>query len=422
MEYLAYARSLLIAGVYAASEAGPAADAAPGREPFYPLVIAGLANLHSTWSTGLRNCSPPTEACASALLFLKYANVALLALAAVAAGAITRLFSGSRLAAIVAVGYVSLNFTMWRELKYVMSDYLAVFLTAITALALTLALRRPTDVRGWIGVGFILALLALTKQVFLPFAFLLAAGLLGHGLSTRAGSWQRFLPSLSILTVVTLLNGGWVLRNVAYFGVMNDGRGSIALSTREVFNSMTAGEHAVAYLWFMRHPGPNLARSLFPEGHWHRFPWMAPEGFYWRGQFVNHEARVQRLRSQTGASDAVAQTQAGGVVIREILANWMGYLASMPAIFYRGLWFDAFMPLSLPLFALPFLWAWREQQWRLLAALSPGFWSLIVYPVVSLNIQRYQFTVVIVLAVTAGLAADRLLGRPAARSNEILRP
>lgn len=241
IEYLAYARSLHIAGVYAATEAGPSADAGPGREPFYSFFIAGLAKLQPTWSAALRDCSPPEKHCASALVFLKYAHVAFFALAAVIAGAATQALCGSRLAAIVATTYVSLNFTMWRELKYVLSDYLAVLLVAIAVLSLALALRRQPSPRAWIGLGVVLALLALTKQVFLPFAILVAIGLLMHGVARIKMGWRSLVPGLSVLIVVAVINGGWLLRNLRHFGVMSDVRGSGALSTREVFDNMTAG-------------------------------------------------------------------------------------------------------------------------------------------------------------------------------------
>jgi 4-amino-4-deoxy-L-arabinose transferase-like glycosyltransferase len=348
------------------------------------------------------------------LQFLKFANAVFLALAAVIAGVIAQALCGSRLAAMVATGYVGLNFAMWRDLKYVLSDYLAVLLTAIAVLSLFLALRRASHLRNWIGVGLALALLVLTKQVFLVFALLLAAGLLIYGLFQWKSTWQSLLPGLSVLAVIALLNGGWLLRNLAYFGVMNDGRGSIALSLREVFNHMTAAEHAAAFLCFARPPGPNLAKRWLPESYWHRFPLMEADGFYLQGA-LNHVARVERLKSQTGVSEAVAQNRAGGVVVHEILANWVGYLLSMPAVFSRGLWFDAFMPLSLPLFVLPFLWAWRDKKWSLLIMLSPALCSLFIYPAISLNIRRYQITAVVALAVIAGLVADQLARRRATR-------
>jgi hypothetical protein len=411
LEYLAYARSLHVASVYAATEAGPSADAGPGREPGYSLFVAGLAKLHPSWSAALRDCSPPAPDCASGLVFLKYANAVLLALAAVIAGAIAYLLGGSRLAAVTATVYVAGNFMMWRHLKYAISDFLAVFLAAVTVLSLVLTLRRRTNPLAWLGFGLALALLGLVKQVFVPFAILFAVGLLVHGALSGTLNWRCFVPGLSVLLVVAVINGGWLLRNVAYFGVTSDSRGAIALSTREVFDDMTAAEHAVAFVWFTR-CGHAIAKRFLPESYWHRFDLMAPDGFYLQGQVVNHNARVGRLKSE-GLSDAQAQSRASAVVVREILDNWTGYLASMPALFYRGLWFDAFMPL--PLFVLPFVWAWRELRWILPVALSPALWSLLIYPAISLNIDRYQFPVVVALGVTAGLAADRLLRERTAR-------
>ena len=409
LEYLGYARNLHVAGVYAATEAGPAADRGPGREPLYPTFIANLARLHPTWSAALKDCSSPTNNCATSLSFLKYANVAFFAIAAVIAGAIVQILSSSHLAAIVATCYVTLNFTMWRDLKYVMSDYLAVLLVAIAVLLTVVAMRRRVDLGAWIGLGIALALLSLTKQIFLPFAVLFVVGLLVHGVVVRSQvGWRAFVPALSVLTIIAAINGGWALRNIALFGAMTDSRGSIALSTREVFDNMSTTEHQIAFLWFMRPPGRNIARRWFPEEDWRRFRWEEAEGFYLTGQVTNHAARVAHLKLGTNLSDAVAQVQATSVVIHEILANWTGYLASMPAIFYRGIWFDAFMPLSFPLFILPWLWALREGRWLLPVALAPSLWSLLIYPAISLNIPRYQFTAVIALAVTAGLVAARL--------------
>src|SRR5262245_53988438 len=405
--YLTYARSVHVAGVYAATEAGPAADQSPGREPLYSVVVAGLAKLQPSWSTALKVCSRPNEACAQQLVFLKYVNAVLLALTAVVAGIVAHALSGSRIAAVGTTGYIAFNFAMWRDLKYVMSDYLALLLVALSVLWLFLALCRLTDIRYWSGVGFLLALLALTKQVFLPFAILLGAALLTYGVLKRKSGWQGLLPGLCVLIVVALLNGGWLLRNLLYFGAMNDSRGSVALSLREVYDHMTAAEHATAFVWFARPPGPNLAKRWLPESYWHRFASMEPDGFYGAG-YINHGARVERLKSETGVADAVAESQAGGIVIRKMLLNSVCYLSSMPAVFYRGLWFDAFMPLTLPLFILPLLWAWRDKQWLMLITLSPALSSLVIYPAISLNIRRYQFTAVIALAVIAGLAATRL--------------
>jgi len=410
VEYLTYARSVHVAGVYAATEVGPEADQGPGREPLYSAVVAGLAKLQPSWSAALKVCSRPNEACAQQLVFLKYLNAVFLALAAVVAGIVAYVLGGSRIAAVVATSYIAFNFAMWRDLKYVMSDYLALLLVALTVLWLFLALYRLPDIRYWTGVGLLLALLALTKQVFLPFAILLGAALLINGVVKRKAAWQGLVPGLSVLIVVSLLNGGWLLRNLLYFGAMNDSRGSIALSLREVYDHMTSAEHVTAFLFFARPPGPNLAKRWLPESYWHRFASMEPDGFYGAGYF-NHAARVERLKSETGVSDAVAQSQAGGIVIREILANWVGYVSSMPAIFYRGLWFDAFMPLTLPLFILPLLWAWRDRQWLVLITLSPALSSLVIYPAMSLNIRRYQFTAVIALAVVAGLLAARLTSK-----------
>ena len=164
------------------------------------------------------------------------------------------------------------------------------------------------------------------------------------------------MPGLSVLIAVAVINGGWLLRNLRHFGVMSEAR-QIVLSTREVFDNMTAAEHAVAFLWFIA-AGRECRQALVSGKGLAPFPMDGAGGVYLRGQVYNHDARVARLMSETGVSEVVAQSRAGAVVVKRC-SNWTGYIASMPAVFSRGLSFDAFMPLSLHC-SLPFLWAQRE--------------------------------------------------------------
>jgi hypothetical protein len=382
LDYLAYARSLHLAGTYAATPDGPASDRRPGREPLYPLLIAGVAELSPALARSLETCAKPAEVCRLGYRPLVFVNALLLGGAALMAGLTVLALDGGPMAALIGCLYVAANVHMYKDMKYVLSDYLAVFLCA----ALTLALAR----RRWLGAGLAAAGLALAKAVFLPFGLLLSAVLAWRG--------DRKAAAL-IAALVLVANLGWMERNIAWFGVAGDGRDGLALSTREVFDHMSPAEHRAAWLWWLRGPGAGLARKIMPLEAWERHQWDAEDGFYNQGQVV----QPSRIVAASGLGPTEAEAEVKRVVARQMLADWPHYLATLPVLFYRGIWFDEFIAIGLPLLGLLLWRSVRTKAWDRLIILSPGLWSMAVYPAISLNIPRYQYCAVTGLALAAGL-------------------
>jgi len=176
-----------------------------------------------------------------------------------------------------------------------------------------------------------------------------------------------------------------------------------------VFDHMTPAEHLVAFLWFTRPGGSGVARALLPAETWRRFEWREADGFYHTGQVVNPEARVKRLMAERGLSAAAAANAATAVVAKDVIAGLPGYVLSMPALIYRGIWADALTPLNLVLLGLLLRRWWRQQCWVKLAVLVPAGWSLLAYPALSLNIPRYQYSSLIVFALAAALEIERFV-------------
>ena len=112
LQYISYARSLFIAGTFAATPAGPQADSKPGREPLYPLLIAGVAHLYPPLATALVQCDPPSETCHSDFASLAIVNALLLAGTALLAAITAEILGGGRLAATLAWAYVACNLQM----------------------------------------------------------------------------------------------------------------------------------------------------------------------------------------------------------------------------------------------------------------------------------------------------------------------
>jgi len=213
----------------------------------------------------------------------------------------------------------------------------------------------------------------------------------------------RGLAAACVAVPLLIGNLGWMERNLAWFGVTSDGRDGLALSTREVFDRMTPEEHRAAWLWWPRGPGAGLARKILPAEAWRRHDWDAADGFYAEGQVIQPGRIVADLMAE-GFDRTGAEAQVKIVVARRILGEWRDYLATMPVLFWRGLWFDEFIALGLPLL-LWMLWrAARAGDWHRLVVLSPGLWPMVVYPAISLNIPRYQYTAVMAMALAAGPA------------------
>lgn len=394
LDYLGYARSLHIAGTYAATPEGPVFDRRPGREPLYPLLVAGVAELSPSLAKSLEACAEPAEVCRTGYRPLVFVNALLLGGAALMVGLTVLGLGGGPVAALLGCLYVAANLHMYKDMKYVLSDYLAVFLCA----ALTAALAR----RKWIGAGLASAALALTKAVFFPFGLLLAAVLAFRG--------ERKAAAL-IAVLLLAVNLGWMERNIAWFGVAGDGRDGLALSTREVFDHMSPAEHRAAWLWWLRGPGAKMARQNLPAEDWQRHDWDAGDGFYQEGQVTQPERIVAALTQGGTVDRTAAEAKVKGVVAREMLADWPHYLATLPVLFYRGIWFDEFIAIGLPLLGFLLWRSARARRWDILITLSPGLWSMAVYPAISLNIPRYQYTAVVALALAAALAAERLARR-----------
>ncbi len=444
LEYLGYGRTLAETGRYATTPAGPAADHGPGREPLYPVLVAAVMRLDPVLGAGAARCIGNTTepACPAVFGSLRWTNALLVALAAalvflsahVCFGALAPLppaeagsrdhsgrdalrrdirasVTGGAVAAWGAGLYVALNLQMMKEIRYVISDYLALALAAAVVFALASALQRPRSVLRWIALGGALGLLVLTKALFEIYAVLLLAGLVVWLLLRRNRAAVRAVVAVGLMLAV--LVGGWSARNWATFGrfALTDSRGGVALSTREIFDHMTAGEYAVSFFWWTRGPGPGMARALFDQRDWHRHEWEPEDGFYNQGQVVRYEARVRRLMDERGLDRASADAATPGVILGEIAGRFPMYVATMIPLTYRGLWFDEFIVLGFPAFVWLVVRSARRHDWTWLLVLSPAAFSLLAYPAVSLNIARYQIPAAPGLALAAGMAIAALVER-----------
>ncbi len=408
VEYLTAGRNLATTGSFLGRP--PEAADQPGREPLYSALIALVMRLDPGLDANAERCigRQGDASCPPIYRSLAWANVLLGALTALFAFASVRLLAGGRLASLAAGVYVALNFHVMKELNHVESDYLAMALAGALAFCLALAWRRPAALGRWLAAGAVLGLLALTKASFLVYAVLLGVG----GLVRLMWRRDRLAVGCVVASLVAgLCIGGWVVRNQVMFGrlAFTDGRGGIALSTREMLDHMTGPEYAASFLWWTRGFGGGLAKRLFAEKDWHRHEWYVPDGFYLQGQVDRYEARVSRLMQQRGLARPAAEAAVPGVVLGEIAADLPRYGATLLPVFYRGLWFDEFVVLGFPAFLWLSWQAIRRGRGGWLLAASPTLFCLLFYPAASLNVPRYQLPALTGFAVAGGLAVAALV-------------
>lgn len=404
--YLVAAYNLARHGVFAEAPGGAGAPPLPalGREPGYAVFLSGLLTLPTRFAAFTPECLRTDTHCDPGLWRpAQRANLVLGLLAAAAAGATGWLLTASMPATLVAFGYVALNQHAFRGRHYLLSDYLALALVALTMLLLV-AWWRDRRLALAIVAGLAGAALILTKAVFLW--LLLPAALSVCALSPWRAGARRALPVMFAAILPVAL---WMLRNQAIGGgfVLTDARSGIALSTREMFNHMDWQQIACGFVFWTRGFGDGLAASLFPPAIWQPFQLDWPGGYYDVGQH-RYAPWVARLVAEQGMTVKAATAAVDRTLLGMFAARPLGFVASYPVLFWRGLWIDEFVVIGLPALIAAMVAAFRARHGAWLLALLPGVFSLIFYPAISLNIPRYQLVALPAFALATACLCCRL--------------
>jgi 4-amino-4-deoxy-L-arabinose transferase-like glycosyltransferase len=374
---------------------------AVGREPGYPLLLAGLMATTRLGRIG-SDCLQPSRPC-DAVLFqpAQWTNLILALGAAVLTGWTAWRLTGSLFAATIGFGYLALNQQMLRGRWELLSDHLALFLFALLLTLLVEWLRSPTNVRA-VAAGLAAAALVLTKAIWVWLIILAAVLLFSSGRNRPRGAWLG-------LVVGGLPLIAWAARNAAGSGTfaLTDQRGGIALSTREVFVHLTSTERFCGFLYWTRGIGDDLAARLCPLELWRRFDIGAPGGFYSIGQ-DRYEPWVARVASERGLDLSAARKLVDGELLAAMAAHPIGWLTSLPMLVWRGLWIDEFVVFGFPALVIGTAWALRHRYSAWLVGFGLGWFSLLGYAALSLNIPRYQVPAVPALALAAAWACWQL--------------
>jgi 4-amino-4-deoxy-L-arabinose transferase-like glycosyltransferase len=408
-EYLNAAYHLAHHGTFSQSnEIGPVPPAI-GREPGYATFLAQLMRIDPAFGEFTPSCTARSDACSPDMFrVVGLANLGFIALTGLGVCGLAISLTGSRLAGLLSAGYILLNQQTNKGWANPMSDRLAMALLVLALLALAAAIRRGGALR-WILVGAGFAALVLTKAVFLPYCILLA--LAGLAVVARRSVRIRFGRGLLLaLAIWGAAVGGWFLRNEMISGEfrITDARGGISLSTRVVFDQMTAGEYAVSFVYWTRGFGPGLAGRLFGADAVEPFDLNAPDGFYDRG--VNgYSAQVAALQAKEGLDYWAAVKRVDGQLISAILGQPVVHFLTTFPLLYRGIWIDEFIVVGLPCFIWCLFHYARRRDWLTVIVLSTALFNMLFHAVFTISIPRYQMLSVPIFAISFGIAVTSLV-------------
>jgi len=403
--YLLGAYHLFAHGVYSAAETAEAPPPEVGREPGYSFLLAGVMFVSPRFGNFTPACLATNDTCPIEIYRpAQWVNLGLVFLSGLAlAGAV--LVSGFGAGpALLAGGYVILNPAMNKNWAGIASDPLAVALVSLTVFLIAWAFRFGKS-RRWLLVGLFAALVTLTKAVFLWGFPLIWAGAVATALFRRSLERAGMIAALVAAAGFVIPTGAWTLRNASVGGgyVLTDNRSAIALSTREVFNHMTARENLVALVCWTRGFGAKTAAKLFSDERVEPFDFGTSGGYYDVGQ--NRLGPMEAEMVESGLSRSEARRASDRWVVERFMERPLGWLMSMPALFWRGMWGDEFILVGLPALLWLAVRAIRRRRSGAEAAIAAiGLFNLFFYAAISLNIPRYQATAVPSLAFAAALA------------------
>lgn len=403
-QYIASAYNLSNYGIYS-QDLRNGTNVAPGigREPGYPYVLSFLFDLKFDKMDSITpSCLTTSEGCGLApYSSAQWLNRIFFALAGISMFWATYKIFNTLALATVGGASVWLNPKMQSSMDQVVSDPLALLLVCSLTLSFifaALANSKKNTLLFSASSGIILGLLILTKAIFLYFLYaIIGIGfiyllflLLSKG---RAKITQIALPMLLLIIFSAISPALWMKRNSEITGgyLLTDSREGIALSARNIFHSMSVEEYFTAFLYWTPSFGDNLARRYLPERAWERFNTRDANGFFLAGHhnFGKEVRKLIETKNVTGQEATAIHTNA---LKMEILDNPVKHALTTIPLFYRGIIRDNFIPLSLIGLIFLFYKCIKRREVLLLIALSPSLFNMIFYPLVSLNVGRYQIT------------------------------
>lgn len=366
--------------------------------PGYPAMIAALAmaddSLRETvHCVAQRDPDCGTDGLRSVILAQK-----ILWLAALVAIFITgRAVLAGEWAAVAVVGLVIVSGMPGDAARRIITETLC--FTAFFGFLAALA-RSHTSGRAWsLGLaGLFLGLTILVRPGYQAIVLPCALMVFAYAFSAREGAARSGLAAGMFLLACVVVVAPWVARNAVQFGdaVVTAGYGSGILMERLAYNAMTWPEWCAAFVYWLPVVGDEMAAFLFGSDVIERLRFDAPTGFY-----------IDKDLAFAGLPARPPDQALGDYLLTEgVFGNLGKHVAVTLPLMVRG---SKVGWLLFPL-AIACLWpAFRYGLMRgrlkpfLIVALPP-IMMLAVHAAVSVNVPRYNLSLVLVYALIVAAA------------------
>ena len=403
-QYLSAAINLHQSGVFTEGDAS-ISGSTTGREPGYAGFLAGLmffdkelASISLDCLRSAAGCGPEHYRFAVAWnrVFIAFSGVLIFL-------SVFRLTENRFIPAAMSGLYIWFNFETQKFAGYVISDSLAMLLSATVIWSIIQAGHLGSWL-WWVLSGFAMALLVLTKAIFVYF-ILLAAPLIFLVALTSNVRRRSMLPKVLVCFLCCSLPlSAWVARNIAVDDLwgITDGRNEIVLSVREIYNDITFTEYSAGIIYWTRIKGDGLAHLLFSKDTIGKLRHDTSDGFFQRGHQRFSEL-VDRKKKTNNLSHEAASEEVYNEIVERILKRPFRHFSTTVLLAYRGIWIDQFAPFGILAALFVIISTIKRGRYVVLLALGPSLFAFIVYPLVSLNVPRYQMVTIPAFALVSGL-------------------
>ncbi|MDA0261485.1 MAG: hypothetical protein O3A21_04720 [Proteobacteria bacterium] len=373
------------------------------REPGYPILLAGMMAIDKQMAAVSIDCLIKRDTvCANGYSWSKQINVLMLLLTGIVVWVLAWRLTGRSWIAHIGLLLCLANLELHEYATYLVSDFLALLLMALGSFALYLS-GTKIDWR-WSGIaGFLLGLLVLTKAAFVLLAITVLAVFLICAFRAQEGQRRKFVQLAAVFAISHMvIVGSWVVRNWIELGApMITQRGGHVLAHRVELNTMTPSEYGIAFLWWTRGFGDNLARKLVSVEDYTRFELRDPNGFYNAAQ-TKWIAEVAKQREAGAVDQFDAEAAVGRQMRNTIIEHWFKNLLVTLPVGYRGLFIDEFIVLTFPCLVLLIVSRRRRTPGFLWFAL-PGVYGLAFHAGLTLHLPRHSIPLLPTLAVAGAL-------------------
>lgn len=283
----------------------------------------------------------------------------------------------------------------------IMTESLLFPLFAAASLLAALAWQKKDEINKsgllWLASGIVFGLVTLTRPAY---SYLIYASFIFLFLACVFLTKQNFIASLRypllLIAGFAICISPWIMRNGLTTGdyVISKGYGAFVLVQRLAYNDMSVKEWSASFIYHLPDFGDSLSEKLFGIEAAERFNYGNKDGFF----YVGHTDLRKKISSEVENEEEMMSH-----VLKEyLIPSLPKHLMTTISMVFNGLWIGKYWGLvAIPLFMAALILALRRNWQELIVLSFPGWFMLGFHAFTSVNVTRYNMTLVPSLSLAA---------------------